>query len=135
VRCRGESEGCRSTPSQVRHRVCGRAGAREWLETVVAGSCGVLVSRRGTKQQLGRGESFDDMHGSAADRAVPERVRMVGCRRWGRSGDLCCSLEQAEAEWQEGGALPVGEEAEVADAHEAARQQVKQEAAQELFDG
>jgi hypothetical protein len=30
--------------------------------------------------------------------------------------------------------LPVGEEAEVADAHEAARQQVQEEAAQELFD-
>ena len=30
--------------------------------------------------------------------------------------------------------MPVGEEAEVADAHEAARQQVEQEAAQELFD-
>jgi len=30
--------------------------------------------------------------------------------------------------------LPVSEEAEVADAHKAARQQVKQEAAQELFD-
>ena len=30
--------------------------------------------------------------------------------------------------------MPVGEEAEVADAHKAARQQVEQEAAQELFD-
>ena len=38
-----------------------------------------------------------------------------------------------EAEGQEGGAAPVGEESEVADAHEAARQQVEQEAAQELF--
>jgi hypothetical protein len=31
--------------------------------------------------------------------------------------------------------VPVGEEAEVTDAHEAARQQVKQKAAQELIDG
>jgi hypothetical protein len=30
--------------------------------------------------------------------------------------------------------LPVGEEAEATDAHEAARQQVEQEAAQEFFD-
>ena len=35
---------------------------------------------------------------------------------------------------QEGGAFPVGEEAEVADAHEAAREQVQEEAAQELVD-
>ena len=39
-----------------------------------------------------------------------------------------------EAEWQQRSALPVGEEAEVADAHEAAWQQVEQEAAQELVD-
>ena len=31
--------------------------------------------------------------------------------------------------------MPIGKEAEVADAHEAAWQQVEQEAAQELFDG
>jgi hypothetical protein len=31
--------------------------------------------------------------------------------------------------------LPIGEEAEVADAHEAARQQVQEEAAQKLIDG
>src|SRR5260370_18911252 len=39
-----------------------------------------------------------------------------------------------EAERQQRGTLPVGEEAEVADAHEAAWQQVEQEAAQELVD-
>ena len=39
-----------------------------------------------------------------------------------------------EAERQQRGALPVGEEAEVADAYEAAWQQVEQEAAQELVD-
>jgi hypothetical protein len=31
-------------------------------------------------------------------------------------------VEQGEAEWEEHGALPVGEEAKVADAHEAARE-------------
>ena len=45
-----------------------------------------------------------------------------------------CSLEQAEAERQQHGALPVGEEAEVADADEASRKQMKQETAQELID-
>src|ERR1019366_10259536 len=47
-----------------------------------------------------------------------------------------CSLrrEQLEAERQEDGALPVGEKSEVADAHEAAWQQMEQESAQELLD-
>ena len=44
-------------------------------------------------------------------------------------------MEQVEAERQERGAVPVGEEAEVADAHEAAREQVEEETAQELIDG
>src|SRR5271163_3088248 len=44
------------------------------------------------------------------------------------------TCEQLEAERQQRGASPVGEEAEVADAHEAAWQQVEQEAAQELVD-
>jgi hypothetical protein len=39
-----------------------------------------------------------------------------------------------EAEWQQRSASPVGEESEVADAHEAAWHQVEQEAAQELVD-
>jgi len=39
-----------------------------------------------------------------------------------------------KAERQESGAVAVGEEAEVADAHESRRQQVEQEAAQKLFD-
>jgi len=45
-----------------------------------------------------------------------------------------CSLEQAEAERQQYGALPVGKEAEVADAYEASWKQVQQETAQELID-
>src|SRR5882762_6596275 len=42
--------------------------------------------------------------------------------------------QKAEAEWKEGGAFLVCEEAEVADAHEAAWQLVEQEAEQELLD-
>lgn len=45
------------------------------------------------------------------------------------------ALEEAEAEWHQGGSLSVGEEAEVADADEAVRQQVQEEAAQELVNG
>jgi len=43
-------------------------------------------------------------------------------------------VEQLEAERQEDGALPVGEKSEVADAHEAAWQQMEQESAQKLLD-
>jgi hypothetical protein len=39
-------------------------------------------------------------------------------------------VEQLEAERQEDGALPVGEKSEVADAHEAAWQQMEQKSAQ-----
>ena len=47
---------------------------------------------------------------------------------------LLCAAEQLEAERQKSGAVAVGEETEVADAHESRRQQVEQEAAQELID-
>ena len=43
-------------------------------------------------------------------------------------------MQQLEAKRQQTGPPAVGKEAEVADAHEAAWQQVEQEAAQELFD-
>ena len=43
--------------------------------------------------------------------------------------------EQEDAEWEEGGAATIGEEAEVANAHESAGQLVKEKAAQELIDG
>ena len=46
-----------------------------------------------------------------------------------------CTAKQSEAERQQLGSLAVGEEAEVADADEAAWQQVQQEAAQELVCG
>ena len=51
------------------------------------------------------------------------------------SGSVCgwnCA-ECCEAKWQESGAPPVGEEAEVADADEALGEQMQQEAAQELI--
>src|SRR5208337_657566 len=43
-------------------------------------------------------------------------------------------LEQARTEWEEFCSPPVSKKSEVADAHEAAGQQVEKEAAQELFD-
>jgi hypothetical protein len=44
-------------------------------------------------------------------------------------------FEQSETECQEFRSPSVGEETEVADAHETAGEQMEQEAAQELFDG
>src|SRR5258708_36393840 len=73
------------------------------------------------------------MHDDAAKRTWPQRVN--GQR--GRGG-VCCWLigwlEQPETEWKKLRSPSVSEKSEVADAHEAARQQVQQEAAQELFD-
>jgi hypothetical protein len=43
-------------------------------------------------------------------------------------------LEKAETKWKQFRSPPVCEEAEVTDAHEAARQEMKQEATQELID-
>src|SRR5579872_1613479 len=74
------------------------------------------------------------MHGCAAGRTVPERARLVRGRRCRRSGYVFRDSSDLEAERQERSALTVGEEAEVADTHEAAWQQVEQETAQELFD-
>jgi len=73
------------------------------------------------------------MHGSAADWTVPEWVSLVGGPRWLRSSHLLWAVEQLEAERQQRSTIAVGEETEVADAHEAGRQQVEQEAAQELI--
>ena len=54
-----------------------------------------------------------------------------------RSGTYCRLigwLEQPQTKRKKFCSPPVGEEAEVADAHKTARQQVQEEAAQELFD-
>jgi hypothetical protein len=41
--------------------------------------------RRREKQELSCGEVFDDVHGSAADRAVPERNGVGSCLKGGGS--------------------------------------------------
>jgi hypothetical protein len=57
----------------------------------------------------------------------------------GRQGGVCCWLigwlEQWETEWKKLRSPAVSEKSEVADAHEAAWEQVEQEAAQELIYG
>ncbi len=77
------------------------------------------------------GESFDDHHRPTTLGAKPKIARSGG-------GDLLlglwCRTEQLEAKWQGGGTFAVRQEAEVTDAHETFREQMQQEAAQELID-
>jgi hypothetical protein len=89
--------------------------------------------RRRSEEELRGGEALDNMHGSAAKRTLPQRVNGQ-CGRRGGSGWLIGWLEQSETERKEFCSPSVSEEAEVANAHEAAGQQVQEETAQELFD-
>jgi hypothetical protein len=58
----------------MRHRDSVRAGAGKQVEVGTVGSCGTLAEqRRRAKQELSWGAVLDDVHGSAADKAVPER--------------------------------------------------------------
>src|ERR1700692_1078780 len=78
-------------------------------------------------------ESFDDKHGSGTFWAA-ETSGLGGRGSDGRGGVWRGIVdEQALTEVQESGAPPIGEEAERADADKAARQDVEQEAAQELL--
>ena len=89
--------------------------------------------RRRSEEKSRGGEALDNLHGSAAKRTLPQRVN--GQRR--RGGARCWRmglLEQARTEWKEFCSPPVSKKSEVADAHEAAWQQVEKEAAKELFD-
>jgi len=81
---------------------------------------------RHRRQKLMTGEPFDDEHGLRADRASD---LSCGSRLLWR----CGGVEQEAAAQQRCGPLPVGEEAEVADADQAFRQNVDEEASQELI--
>ena len=85
------------------------------------GGCSV---RRGG-EQLVANDPFDYKHELRAERALD-----LSCGRglWRRGGDV----EQQAAAQQRSGPLAVGEEAEVADADQAFRQNVDEEAPQEL---
>jgi len=102
-----------------------RAEARARFEAGDVDSCGASAEmRRRSEEKLRGGEALDNLHGSAAKRTLPQRVngqhRRGGARCW-RMG----LLEQPRTQWKEFCSPPVSEEAEVADAHKAARQQVK----------
>ena len=87
-------------------------------------SCGCGQERWRTKLELCGCESFDDGHRSAALGATPQRVGCRSSRRF-RFVFRWSGVESGEAPWQQGGAVSVGEEAEVADADEALGEQVK----------
>lgn len=93
------------------------------LENVV--SCGNADLRWRAKLYFGSGESFDDLHRSTAFRAEPGRGRVFAGRGVRFALRLLCCAEQLKAKRQERGALAVGQEAEVTDAHEALRKDVQ----------
>ena len=117
-----------------RQRTSVLAEARARFEAGDADSCGAPAERRrGSEEELRGGEALDNLHGSSAKRTLPRRVN--GPR--GRGGAcywLSGWLEQPQTKRKELCSPPVSEEAEVADAHKTARQQMQEEAAKELFD-
>ena len=104
--------------SAARRRGALHAEAREGFELERVGSCRSRDHRWRTKLDFGSGESFDDLHRSTAFRAAPKiggvfggGSVLFGLRLWYRA-------KQVKAKRQESGTLAVGQEAEIADAHE-----------------
>ena len=93
------------------------------LETVVSSRNAQLWWR--TKLDFGSGESFDDLHRSTAFRAAPGNGRVFGGRGLRFALRLLCRAQQLKAKREERGALAVGQETEVTDAHEAFRKDVQ----------
>ena len=119
----------------TRHRASVGAEARGRRETGDVDSCCALAGMRWrSEEELRRREPLDDLHDSATERTVPERARGEGSRGGRACWWLIGWLEKAETKWKQFRAPPVCEETEVANAHEAARQEMKQEATQELID-
>ena len=75
---------------------------------------------------LGSRESLYDHHRSSTLGAEPKITGVLGA--WCVLLYVRCQAEQLKAKRQERGTPPVGQEAEVSDAHEAIRKQVQQEA-------
>ena len=110
------------------------AEARERFEAGdVDSRCAPGEIRWRSEEKLRSGEELHNLHASAAERTVPQRVSSE-CGQGGIARCLIGLLEQLETECKELCSPSVSEKAEVADAHKTARQQVEQEAAQELLD-
>jgi len=95
-----------------------------WRARVGASRGTSAESRRSAELDLGGSKPFDEFHLSAAARTLPEGWVSRFVRRRLCPGRSHLGFQQLGAEWQEVGTAAVGEEAEVADAHEAARKQV-----------
>jgi len=98
--------------------------------------------RWGPQAHFRRGESLQNNHGAAALRTGPRRDRrqrdrrafLILWRQFWSGRQVGRSSQEPEAKRQESSAPSVGQKAEVADAQEAGRKHVEQEAAQELLD-
>jgi len=108
-----------------------RSGWKNTFELERVASCRSGDHRWRAKLDFSSGESFDDHHRPTTLGARPEIARTGG---GGLLLGLRCPAEQLEGKWQGGGPFAVGQDAEVADAHETFREQVQQEAAQELIE-
>ena len=115
--------------SEGRHRGTERAENTFELERVA--SCRSRDQRWRAKLDFRSGESFDDHHRPTT---LGARAKIARTGGGGLLLGLRCPTEQLEGKWQGGGTFAVGQEAEVADAHETFREQVQQEAAQELIE-
>ncbi len=90
------------------------------------------VGEEGCQDQLSRGQPFDEAHGRATFRTGPRRAwrgedEGFDGRRW-RDGECVATLGQLA------GARTRGEKPEVADADEALREHVHEEATEKLVD-
>src|SRR5206468_826719 len=97
-------------------------------------SSSTIRQRWGTECSLTGGESFDHNHRTAAEWTDPHRSGLGRgrCARWCGTGN--CIGQELFAERNKFTAAPTGQEAVVADAHEAARQHMKKKSTQELID-
>jgi hypothetical protein len=84
--------------------------------------------------QFGDDQHFSDLTGGAPLRVVSrqfEQPFLIGDRWW--FGDLSRQTQQLSATRQVAALAAVGQETEMADAHERGRQRMQQEAADEFF--
>ena len=95
-------------------------------------SCGNGIRSRGrTELELSCRKPFDNHHRTGAFGASP---KIAGTGRGDLLLGMWCSTEQLKTKRQSVGTFAVGEEAEVSNAHETFREQMQQEAAQELIE-
>ncbi len=120
--------------SAISQEATGRAETREGFELERVASCRSREHRWSTKLDFSSGESFDDHHPRTTLGAELKIARVVRPRRNWFGPRSCSRAEQLKTEWQGAGTFAIGKEAEVPDAHEPFREQMQQEAAQELIE-